>query len=236
MMNLHSTHTPKPVSLAPLSILGTRAERQPDDITPKSVTKPASAAPHVILVGRDDRDKAHASWFSETSAEAARQAAERMNMHAVEVDASLQGVAEKLPAGKLFESGLAFVPFVKREIHDTLLARISAEERDRVEAARIVASAEKAAQRASDEADSDDIKLPPLTPAQLPPDWSKIKVGSVVLASDRQSDGWWEAVVEQEKKADNLLVLRWRQAPDMDQFLRRVDQVALLPTAYRGGE
>lgn len=156
-------------------------------------------------------------------------------MHAVEVDASLQGVAEKLPAGKLFESGLAFVPFVKREIHDALMARVSPEDRDRVEAARVAASAEKAVQRASDDADSDDIKLPPLTPAQLPPDWSKIKVGSVVLASDRQSDGWWEAVVEAEKP-DSLLVLRWRQAPDMDQFLRRVDQVALLPTAHRGGE
>ena len=74
----------------------------------------------------------------------------------------------------------------------------------------------------------------PLTPAQLPPDWLKIKVGSVVLASDRESDGWWQAVVEEEKKADSLLVLRWRQAPDMDVFLRRIDQVALLPTAYRG--
>jgi hypothetical protein len=157
-----------------------------------------------------------------------------MNMHAVEVDASLQDVAEKLPAGKLFESGLAFVPFVKREIHDALLARVSPEDRDRVEAARVAGSAEKAAQRASDKADSGDIKLPPLTPTQLPPDWSKIKVGSVVLASDRQSDGWWEALVEAEKD-ESVLVLRWRQSPEMDPFLRKVDQVALLPTAYRGG-
>ncbi|MBX9459501.1 MAG: hypothetical protein KL863_27660 [Rhizobium sp.] len=234
-MNLHSIHTPKPVSLAPLSILGTRLAQQPDAITPRSVTKPASAAPHIILVGRDDRDKAHASWFPETSAEAARRAAERMGMHAIAVTASIQEIADKLPAGKLFESGLAFVPFVKREVFDTLMADVPPEEQARVEQARLALASEKAAKKASEDSDGgDDIELPPLKPTQLPPDWSKIKVGSVVLASDRQSDGWWEALVEAEKD-DNMLVLRWRQSPEMDPFLRKVDQVALLPTAYRGG-
>ena len=239
-MNLQSNHQPKPISLAPLSILGTKQTAPPMQLTSAEVTaKPNdSAVPYILIVGKDDRGKAHASWFPEPCADAARQAAERMRMHAIRVDESIQAIADRLPAGKLFESGLAFVPFVKRDVFDQIVAKIPADEHERVEAARIVAAADKAAERAADESDGagggNDIELPPLKPTQLPPDWSKIKVGSVVLASDRQSDGWWEATVEAEKP-DSLLVLRWRQAPDMDPFLRRVDQVALLPTAYRGG-
>lgn len=235
-MNLQSNHQPKPITLAPVSILGTKpVTRPPQEAAAQVASNPKiNAAPNILIVGKDDRDKAHASWFSQASADAARHAAERMCMHAIAVDASIQAIAEKLPAGKLFASGLAFVPFVKREVFDQLIAKISTREQERVEAARIVAAADKAAQRANEESgDGDDIELPLLKPTQLPPDWSKIKVGSVVLASDRQSDGWWEAIVEAEKP-ESLLVLRWRQAPDMDPFLRRVDQVALLPTAYRG--
>jgi hypothetical protein len=232
-MNLHATHNTKPVTLPPVSILGTKP-RSPSVATQGGIHQSKGSA-HVIIVGLDHREKPHASWFPVASGDAARKAAARMCMHAIDVDASIRVIAEKLPAGKLFASGLAFVPFVKREVFDRLMADVPADEQARVETARLALAADKAAQRASEESDDDggDIELPPLKPAQLPPDWSKIKVGSVVLASDRQSDGWWEAVVEEEKP-DSLLVLRWRQAPDMDQFLRRVDQVALLPLAYRG--
>lgn len=133
-MNLQSTHQPKPVSLAPLSILGTKpkllqGEPATANNTGKSKTE---AAPHTLIVGLDDRGKAHASWFPEAISDAARQAAERMCMHAIEVDASTQAIAARLPAGKLFESGLAFVPFVKREVFEQLMAGIPADEQGRI--------------------------------------------------------------------------------------------------------
>ena len=234
MHSATAARTTKPISLAPVSILRQTGDRHhaPKSTPAAPVSKSAAAAPNVIIVGRDDRDKAHASWFPESSAAAAREAAERMSMHAIDVDKANRSLADKLPAGKLFESGLAFVPFVKREVHDALLATVSVEERDRIEAARLSAAATKAAARA-EESVTAHTEAPPILPGSLPDDWSKIKVNSVVLASVERADGWWEALVI-EDKGDELLVLNWRGYTDWEPFLRRRDQLALLPPSYTG--
>ncbi len=62
----------------------------------------------------------------------------------------------------------------------------------------------------------------------MPPPWSAVVVGSVVLASDAKDEGWWEAVVLA-LEGGNMLRLRWRDYPEYDQFNRLITRVGLLP-------
>ncbi len=62
----------------------------------------------------------------------------------------------------------------------------------------------------------------------VPVPWSDIVVGSVVLASDAQEDGWFECTVL-EIAAPGLLRIRWRDYPDYEPFHRPVERVGLMP-------
>lgn len=83
------------------------------------------AAPSFIVLGRDEGGKAHASWFEAADRDAAERAAGLMGMHGLAVDDDgLAAIARRLPRGKLFASGRAFVPFVKGSTFDQLAARL----------------------------------------------------------------------------------------------------------------
>ncbi|MBB3952805.1 hypothetical protein [Aureimonas jatrophae] len=87
-------------------------------------------APAIVVLGRDERSKPHASWFGEADVRAARHAAQLMGMRSLGVaggDEALAALAARLPSGRLFESGRAFVPFVKGELYDQLVAYLPAE-------------------------------------------------------------------------------------------------------------
>jgi hypothetical protein len=57
--------------------------------------------------------------------------------------------------------------------------------------------------------------------------WSKITIGSVVIApeADRTEEGWWEAVVTE--KRGQVLTLRWRDFPRQRPITRKLSEVAL---------
>ena len=81
--------------------------------------------PTIVVLGRDDRGKPHASWFDEAQQIAARRAATLMGMQALPVsDDAVRGLAARLPQGRVFESGKAFVPFVKGDLYDELVAHL----------------------------------------------------------------------------------------------------------------
>ncbi|WP_210485389.1 hypothetical protein [Microvirga antarctica] len=66
-------------------------------------------------------------------------------------------------------------------------------------------------------------------PAPFPSSWSDIRVGSVVLATEgRQMEGWFEAVVTAAKPND-LFLVKWREWPDDQPFVRKREHLALLP-------
>jgi hypothetical protein len=57
--------------------------------------------------------------------------------------------------------------------------------------------------------------------------WSKITIGSLVIApEDDREDGWWEAIVVD--KRGNTLTLRWRDFPKLALITRKLKDVALL--------
>jgi hypothetical protein len=128
---------------------------------------------------------------------------------------AVRALLSKLPKGKLFDSGKAFVPFVKQDLYKEIAAHLPEADRAKAEAVRAVSEA--------DTAQPDQ----PTKPNSLPEDWSKVIVGSLVLASDDPIDGWYEATVT-ELLPDDVVRLRWRHYLDLPAFNRRLEDVALL--------
>lgn len=208
-----------------------------------TTAEPAAAASLPVAVfGLDDLGKAHASRFTAAEAELATKAAGLMGMHVLALASPDCGdLAERLPAGRIFEkSGKAFVPFVARPMFDRLatLGGIPlpppGAKAERAPKPHKAAGAAKAGAEASGDtkpARAVAVKPAPQVPAaatSVALSWNDIAAGSLVLATTGgPAEGWFEAVV-QEAKPDQLFVLRWR---DFDEplFLRRVNQLALLP-------
>ncbi len=212
------------VSMPHISILN---GPRPSAAVARSNLKPtmppkADGVPNVLLAGLDDQGKPHASWFGEEQADAAAVAADLMGFAVIDISTEeLAAVAAKLPRGKLFESGKAFVPFVKRSVYDQLAKHfneefvVSSAARVRVEAARAAATQGYAKASKGE------------VPLRQPEDWSKLMVGDLVLATDDPEDGWYAAQVI-EVVAEDRFRLRWRDYADLPEFTRSVTDIALL--------
>ncbi|MEO5324279.1 hypothetical protein PV773_13255 [Mesorhizobium sp. CC13] len=186
-----------------------------------------AVAPALILLGRDDAGKAHASWFDGEDAAPAKDAARLMGMAALPVEGDeLRDLAIRLPKGKLFTSGRAFVPFVKGETFERLLNHLPEPLKARpVMISRPAKASEKGT---GDSAPSDAEKSMPERPAATrPEDWSKIAVGSMVLAREGKDDGYFEARVV-EVIGEGVFRLSWRDWLDYPPFTRKAEQIALL--------
>lgn len=182
-----------------------------------------SDLPALIVLGRDDAAKAHASWFDQTEADQARAAAKTMGMMALTVgNDEVRGLADLLPHGKIFGSGKAFVPFVKGALYDQLVAHVPVAEQ--IRPLRLIRSQADAEHASAPPAPINKPgKAPPLT---VPTDWSNIVPGSVVLATEGD-EGWFEAVVVEVQTGDSVW-LQWRDYADQPKFVRSLKRLALL--------
>lgn len=229
---MHLASYPSPsdpsVSLPRVSMLLSSASPQ----APSSLINPApvhdgdrpATNPAFVMVGLDDKGKPHASWFSLADAAGVERAASLMNFGVIRVDTDdLAKIAASLPPGKLFESGKAFVPFVKRETYELLAAHLDDE--------FLAAMSTRVATAANGQNYAEASKGE--APAHLPEDWSKLKVGDRVLASDGPGDGWYEADVR-EVLPDGQFRLQWRDWPEIAPFSREVTDIALLHPKHVG--
>lgn len=177
--------------------------------------------PAGLILGRDNNNRPHAAWFVQGQLVQAESAAQLMDFHFVAVgdNQELAAIATKLPKGKLFESGKAFVPFVGGAVFDTLLPHAPPT------AAEYKEPKPKPAKQVVAE---DDPTKPPVAPKGIdhPKDWQSIKVGSTVLASETREDGWFEAIVL-EVVSDDVFGLKWVDYPDYEPFLRHRERLAL---------
>lgn len=186
--------------------------------TPASLFEHAAVtAPAIILIGLDDKDRRHASWFNTAETERAVGAASLMGMAALTVSTpELAALAGDLPHGKIFGSGKAFVPFVKQTLFEKLVAHLP----DQSVLSELRASASAAEVAAAAAAKSKNYRLPK--------DWSGFKPDDLVLATEGgDQDGWFECVIV-DAKDQNALVLRWRDWEDEPTFERRASEVALM--------
>ena len=179
----------------------------------------AEKVPILVVLGIDMDGRPHASRFAEHDAPFVQRAAELMGFHVVRVppsNAELHGVAKGLPLGKIFATGRAFVPFVRRSAFDKLATLVEGGVTIEARAAAGVALVYPLADMFTTEAVNTADAL-----------WSKIEVGTIVLAAqpDIYGPGWWEGIVVSIDGDD--LTLRWMEAPAEKSFRASRRNVAL---------
>lgn len=190
--------------------------------------------PSVIVLGRDDSNRPHASWFDATEGDAAKAAAALMRMMTLPIaGAELEALADRLPHGKVFASGKAFVPFTKQSLYDELVAHVPVAQQ--IRPLRIV--------KAEVEPEGEGSVPPSPSPAPaaapapdkkgndavtMPQDWLKLGPGCLVLAvADDKSEGWFESVIVK-AKGNSAYTCRWRDYPDHPHFDRPLTGIALM--------
>jgi hypothetical protein len=176
------------------------------------------ATASVVVFGVDDHDKPRAAVFQGKLADGARKAAEQLKLRTLDATtAEAQAIAAKLPAGRLQGDGQGFVPYVRRDVYDQVVAIADA----------LPTPQAPAADKQTAATDTPAAKTAP----GLPRTWDEIAAGHVVIARDEDDypdKGWWEAIVVDRK--DDVLTLRWRDYPKVKPFPRHVAAVALLNT------
>ncbi|WP_342112093.1 hypothetical protein [Methylobacterium sp. SI9] len=228
-MNL-DTSTVMPAIVPPIAI-------KPDALAPRTATtQPAETAPTssmtpgLILFGRDERGRPHASCFAATDAEAPARAATLMGLHTLVVTEVCQTLAAELPQGRLFESGKAFVPFCSARLFADLLAAAGLPDAPLVKAANKAAEAPPASNGGSGSGGAaggaGGAAMPPGDVAPIDP-WAGVTLGSVVLAKGDDEDGYYAAKVIA-TKVDQNFVLTWVDYPDLMEFTRHRHDLGLL--------
>jgi hypothetical protein len=80
-------------------------------------------APALVVFGRDATGKPHASAFTQSEAYLATKAAELMGLRLLPVRTDTErSLAAKVPRGRVFATGRAFVPFIKAALFTELQA------------------------------------------------------------------------------------------------------------------
>jgi hypothetical protein len=136
----------------------------------------------------------------------------------------------ELPVGRVYARGKAFIPNIKRDLYDKLLAALASckEAHDRSQAERTAAAAaarEGGSALAQTPANVEAVILPPL-PSGLPQNWESIAVGNMVLAYEGPGEGYWEAIVL--ARDSEILTLRYRDYPKTPKFERHISTIALI--------
>lgn len=169
----------------------------------KTKAKPGLNQPQVIVLGLDENGKSKAARFVVDQLAPASEAARSLGLQIHEAGTpELAALAKKLPAGRLYARGKAFVPFIKRDLFDKLNDALGGS---------VATGAE-----ASAEPDG-----PP-----LPRSWDELTTGHVVLVDAGPDDGWWASVVIERK--EDVLTLRWRDFPKYKPFQEHIAKVALV--------
>ncbi len=207
------TVTTRPVATETQSEMGTPLEQ--------GASKPM---PALIVFGPDKDGKPHASWFAEVDVALATKAAGVMGMRTLPLqDEAAFAIAAQLPQGRVFASGRAFVPFVAKGVYARLDALA-----DPGEVTAPAKGAEAAGGPAKGPIESSASEAHPDGEAgRYPRNWAGVAIGSLVLISEGEGDGWYEAEVI-EAKAGGIYTLRWRDWPDLPLLVRRREHMALL--------
>lgn len=176
----------------------------------------SSEMPALVLFGRDEAGKAHASHFLDAEVPLARKAATLMGVSAMPLTTEAdRELAAKVPRGRIFGTGKAFLPFVKAGLYEAL------------ESAALKAGVPMPVKNGR----ARGIVEEPVNVANQPTDWGTIAVGSIVLAASppRYLD-WFECVVTAVEGDD--VTLRYCDWPDEPSFIRSRSALALLHPTY----
>jgi hypothetical protein len=136
----------------------------------------------------------------------------------------------KLAVGRIYARGKAFIPNIKRDLYDGILAALASDkaELDRSQAERTAAAA--AAREATKSTGQAPAYVPTILPplsSNLPQNWESIAIGNLVLAYEGPGEGYWEAIVLARDEND-IVTLRYRDYPKIKPFERHISTLGLI--------
>jgi hypothetical protein len=152
----------------------------------------------LVLFGIDSRGKPKGARFGKEHASLAMKAATQLQLKVLASDdPKVAEVAARLPVGRVHATGRTFVPFIRRDLYDKLVA------------AAANGNAHPTSPRNGSSGASG--STPGGSAPHLPRDWQAIGVGDLVVATQSREDGWYEAIVVEAN--GDMLTLRWRDYP-----------------------
>ena len=179
----------------------------------------------LVLFGIDSRGKPKAARFGKQHAGLALKAATQLQLQVLAGnDPKIADLAARLPVGRVHATGRTFVPFIRRDLYDQLVAA--------------AANGSAHPQAPSIGSSSASGSTPGGSAPHLPKDWQGIELGDLVIANDSREEGWYEAIVVHVD--GDMLTLRWRDYPGERRLVRHRDRIALLypngkPTPHTAG-
>jgi hypothetical protein len=194
-------------------------------MTKKSDTTGNTPQTQLFVYGLDEAGKPKGARFPATEIETVLPVVMAMKLESCRPSSDeVVSLGMKLPVGRIYARGKAFIPNIKRDLYDKLLAAVaSSKELDHSKAER------KAAATAAPESGLDHPTavaiLRPLA-SGLPQNWESISAGNMVLAFEGPGEGYWEAIVI--SRDNDIVTLRYRDYPKVPKFERHVSTIGLI--------
>jgi hypothetical protein len=177
---------------------------------------PATSCPApVVLFGIDSHGKPKGARFGKDHAELAIRAASQLQLRVLASnDPKVADLATRLPVGRVHATGRTFVPFIRRDLYDKLVA------------AAPNGNAHPTSPPASGFSGAAGAKPPGGSSPNLPKTWQEISLGDLVVAQEAPEDGWYEAIVAEVN--GDMLTVRWRDYPRERKIVRHRQRLGLL--------
>jgi hypothetical protein len=191
-------------------------------MTKKVTNKVAHPTTQLFVYGQDEAGKPRGARFLATEMEKLFPVVSSMNLKFYEGSTEeLIALGMMLPVGRLHARGKAFIPNIRRDLYDKILAALVGfkEQADRSQEER-TAAARADSGPASPEPDARTLA------SGLPQDWPSIASGHMVLVQESLDEGWWEAIVI--ARDNEILTLRYRDYPKVPKFERHISTIALI--------
>jgi hypothetical protein len=196
--------------------------KRSDKLSDSSITQ-------LFVYGLDEAGKPKGARFPASDTEKVLTVATAMKLQSSQVCSDVvANLGMKLPVGRIYARGKAFIPHIKRDLYDKLLAAIgsspAAHDHLQVEGTAASSATTRSGGVAHASTETGAI-LPPLA-SGLPQNWESIASGNMILVDAGPGEGWWEAIVISRDNA--ILALRYRDYPKVPKFERHVSTVALI--------
>jgi hypothetical protein len=197
-------------------------------MTKKSDKLSDSPSTQLFVYGLDEAGKPKGARFPANETEKVLPVATAMKLQSSQAcSEEVANLGMKLPVGRIYARGKAFIPNIKRDLYDKLLAAIGSCNKGH-DHSQVEGTAASSATPGSDVAHAPTeagVILPPLA-SGLPQNWESIAAGNMILIDAGPGEGWWEAIVI--SRDDAILTLRYRDYPKAPKFERHVSTVALI--------
>lgn len=172
----------------------------------------------MFVFGLDESGKPRAAKFADTLDSTATVCLDMGLKVVASIPTEMTELVAKLPLGRVYASGKAFVPNIRKDLYDKIIAGL----------AKAAEDGDNPAMQLNREPASLAEQAPCVSPTTsgLPGSWETIGLGHMVLIHEGPNDGWWEAVVED--RDGEILKLRYRDYPKLPTFSRHINTVALV--------